>query len=273
MKRLMFTLSGALLFLAAAPLFAAENLIKVPLAEWKQDFRTPNPELYGVVAKDGVTEIKRLPGSIFGRIYYDCVLTPGKVYELSCDRLTERGALVKQLVIFKGNDNVWREKTRLSNYEPLVNGEWSKAVMTFEVPGDVKETRLDFRLDSYGVVMLKNMTLTELSPEAAAVWRKEVAVRPFQPGSEGDYILTPGAYYRITFCGAPAKGQTEGRLMLNFHSPEKDFVRDGSITFFCRDPRGREVSEIIVAADNVDGVRVKTENAEIGNLKFTEIKP
>ncbi|MGE4564665.1 MAG: hypothetical protein AB7F32_07335, partial [Victivallaceae bacterium] len=209
----------------------------------------------------------------FGRVYFDLTLNRGRVYRLSCERMTEHGALAKLLVIFKGDDNKWRENTRLSNFEPLVNGEWSKAVMTFEVPADVKETRIDFRLDSYGVVEVRNMELRELSPEAADAWRKEVAVKPFQPGSEGDYALTPGAYYRITFHGTPAAGQAEGRLRLDFHSPEKDFVRDGSITFFCRDPKGREVSEIIVAADNVDGVRVRSENAVIGNLKFTEVKP
>ena len=276
MNRIIFLCLSALLPLAASAADASavsKNLLPTPPVKWKQDFRTANQALYGVTEKDGVTQVKRLPGSVFGRVYCDLVLKRGQVYRLSCDRMTEHGALVKQLVIFKGDDNVWREKTRLSNYEPLVNGEWSKAVMTFEVPADVKETRIDFRLDSYGVVNLKNMTLVELSPEAAEAWRKEVAVKPFQPGGESDYRLTPGGSYRVTFRGAPARGHDEGKLVMTFHTPDKGFVRDGSITFFCRDPKGRDFNEVIVVADNVDGARVKIEDAVIDDLKFSELKP
>ncbi len=267
------SMRAAVLLLALCGVNAAENRIETPLVEWKRDFRPANREdLYHVSVQGEETRLLRRPGSNFGRIYHDLRVNPGAVYRVSCRQLTESGALVKLLVIFKGPDGKWREKTRLTDITPLVNGEWSEPSLTFAVPQDVREMRIDYRLDSFGTVLLKDMVLEELTSDAAAAWRKATAVPEFLPGENaGDYALKPGAYYRVAFRAAPEAGREEGRVRMVFHTSDKGFPRDGSLTFYCREAAGKEFREVIVVADNADGIRVTPEGAKVENLQFTEI--
>jgi len=256
-------------FCLLSVLFAAENLLTVPLTDWKRDFRPDNrSDIYDVKALDnGVTRIRRFPGSDFGRIYFDQPLKAGATYRLSYSQFTEHGALTKMLVIFKGEDKKWREKTRLSCFEPLVNGEWSTGVVTFTVPDDVIETRIDFRLDSFGTVDLKEVSLTELAPADAEAYKKSIEVKPFRPGSGGDYALEPGKYYRVRFEGRAAEG-TEGTVNMVFHAPDGSFIKDGHLTFFLRDKEPKTFSEVIAVSDNADGARVTVAGAEVKEFAF-----
>ena len=265
MKKLLFLLTFALL----PALFAAENLLTAPLCEWKRDFRPGNrKEVYDVKQLDGgITRLRRFAGSSFGRIYQDLKLRPGNVYRLAYTQTTEHGALTKMLVIFKGPDGKWREKTRLSHCEPLVNGEWTTGTMTFQVPEDAVETRIDCRLDSFGTVDLKDVSLTELTPAEAEAYRKSTAVEPFRPGSGNDYALVPGGYCRVRFDGEAPAGNG-GTVRIVFHSPDGSFIRDGHITFYLRGGEKKTFSEIIVVSDNADGARVTTGGVEIRNFVF-----
>lgn len=262
-----------LLALAAVSLLsAAENLLTVPVVEWKRDFRPGNrPDIYDIKDSEGVTRLRRFANSEFGRIYLDLPLKAGATYRLSYTESTEHGALTKMLVIFKGEDQKWREKTRLANYEPLVNGEWSTGVITFTVPGDVVETRLDFRIDSFGTVDLKDLSLTELTPGEAEAYRKSVEVKPFQPGNGSDYALVPGKYYRIRFDGRAA-GEADGTLKMVFHGADGEFIKDGHITFWLRGGEWKPRSEVIAVSDNADGIRVSTDAAEVKDLVFEPLE-
>jgi|GEM_PF-3170765 len=263
MKKSLFLLAFCLL----PALFAAENLLTIPLTDWKRDFRPDNrSDIYDVKASgDGVTRIRRFANSAFGRIYFDLPLKAGATYRLGYTQATEHGALTKMLVIFKGEDKKWREKTRLSNVEPLVNGEWSTGVVTFTVPDDVIETRIDFRLDSFGTVDLKDVALVELAPAEAEAYKKSIEVKPFQPGNGVDYVLEPGKYYRVRFQGNAAEG-AEGTVNMVFHAPDGSFIKDGHITFFLRGKEPKAFSEVIAVSDNADGARVTVAGADVKNL-------
>lgn len=269
MKKRLFLLASA--FLPA--LFAAENLLTVPPVEWKRDFRPGNrKEIYDVKQLDaGATRIRRFANSDFGRIYRDLKLKPGATYRLSYTQTTEHGALTKMLVIFRGSDGKWREKNRLSCFEPLLNGEWTTGTMTFTVPEDAVETRIDFRIDSFGTVDLKGPCLTELTPAEAEAYRKSIEVKPFRPGTGGDHALVPGKYYKIRFDGRAA-GDGAGTVKLVFHSPGGGFVRDGHITFYLRGGEKKAFSEIIAVSDNADGARVSIDGADVTGLAFEPIE-
>lgn len=265
MKKRLFLLTLSLL----PALFAAENLLTVPLADWKRDFRPDNrKDIYDVEAfADGSTRIRRFANSIFGRIYFDLPLKAGATYRLNYAQTTKQGALTKMLVIFKGEDKKWREKTRLSNVEPLVNGEWATGTVTFTVPDDVIETRIDFRIDSFGTVDLKDLSLVELSPAEAEAYKKSIEIKPFQPGNGSDYALKPGKYYRVRFEGKAA-GEADGTVNVVFHAPDGGFIRDGRITFFLRGNEPKKFAEPIAVSDNADGVRVTVAGAEVKDLAF-----
>ncbi len=265
MKQLFFALALLPAFLGAA------NLLDTPPVEWKRDFRPDNrKDIYDVTAlPGGTTRLRRFTNSAFGRIYRDLSLKPGAGYQLDYTQTTEHGVLTKMLVIFKGSDGKWREQTRLSFFEPLVNGEKATASIRFLVPEDAVETRIDYRLDSFGTVNLGNVSLTELSPEEAEAFRKSREVKPFTPGTGGDYALTPGKYYRVSFEGKKVNGET-GEFKLRFHYPETGFHRDGHIYFFLREDRPVKTGEIIVVPDTADGCRAEIINAEIKAVSFTE---
>jgi len=264
MKQILFLLALALF----PALFAAENLLTAPLTDWKRDFRPDNrSDIYDVKASDNVTRIRRFANSTFGRVYFDLPLKAGATYRLNYTQTTEHGALTKMLVIFKGNDKRWHEKTRLSNVEPLVNGEWSTGVVTFTVPDDVIETRIDFRLDSFGTVDLKDLSLVELTPNEAEAYKKSIEVKPFQPGNGIDYALEPGTYYRIHFEGR-ATDKADGTVKMVFHAPDGSLIQDGYITFFLRGNEPKKFSEVIAVSDNADGVRVTITGVEGKDLVF-----
>lgn len=269
MKRPLFLLAFCLL----PALFAAENLLTIPLAEWKRDFRPDNrSDIYDVKASDdGVTRIRRFANSAFGRIYFDLPLKAGATYRLGYTQTTEHGALTKMLVIFKGEDKKWREKTRLSNVEPLVNGEWSTGTVTFTVPDDVIETRIDFRLDSFGTVDLKDVSLVELAPAEAEAYKKGIEVKPFQPGNGVDYALEPGKYCRVRFEGNAAEG-AEGTVKMVFHAPDGSFIKDGHITFFLRGKEPKAFSEVIAVSDNADGARVTAAGVDVKNFTIEPLE-
>lgn len=274
MRKILFLLTMLILMtITLLPaLVAAENLLTVSPTDWAQDFRPDNrSDVYHVEAGDGFTQILRYPSSTFGRIYYDLVLKPGATYRLSYSQTTKRGALTKMLVIFKGKDGKWREKTRLSCYEPLVNGEWSTGIITFTVPEDVILTRIDYRLDSFGTVELKDVSLTELSPAEAQAYQKSIEVKPFQPGNGTDYALDPGRYYRVRLDGQ-GQGKADGTVKMVFHAPNGDFIKHGYLIFFLRGNEAKKFAEVIVVPDNADGVRVTVKGADLSHFAFEPFK-
>ena len=115
------------------------------LEGWKKEIRTA--DLGSVEVVDGAAKITRLPKSTFGRIYQDMAVEPGKYYTLTFRRFMDKGALAKALVIFRGPDNEWREKTRFTYQFPWRPGVWQQGKYTFKTSDDVNYLRLDFRLD------------------------------------------------------------------------------------------------------------------------------
>lgn len=270
MRKLLFLLTMLVLMtITLLPaLVAGENLLNIPPIDWKRDFRPGNrSDIYNVEASNGVTRIRRYPSSTFGRIYHDLKLKPGVTYRLRYLQTTEHGVLTKMLVIYKGQDGKWREKTRLSYYEPMVNGEWCTGVATFTVPEDVILTRIDYRIDSFGTVDLKDVSLTELSPAEAAAYKKSIEIKPFQPGNGTDYALKSGQYYRVRLEGN-ASGKADGTVKLVFHSPEGTFIQHDYLTFFLRGEKPQNFSEVIVIPDNADGARVTISGADVKNFSF-----
>ena len=94
------------------------------LEGWKKEIRTA--DLGSVEVVDGAAKITRLPKSTFGRIYQDMAVEPGKYYTLTFRRFMDKGALTKALVIFRGPDNAWREKTRFTYQFPWRPGVWQQ---------------------------------------------------------------------------------------------------------------------------------------------------
>ncbi len=265
-------LPAILVLLAAALAAGAGNLLPMPLSEWRRDFRPQEAgQICDVKEMDGFTRIRRFANSTFGRIYCDLPLEPGAVYRLAYDQTTSHGALVKMLVIFKGEDGKWREKTRLSGYEPLVNGEWSTGNMVFRMPDDAVEVRIDFRIDSFGTVDLRNVRLEKLSAEEAAAHEKSIAVRPFTPGQPGDHALEPDRYYRVTFDAVNPGGEA-GKLKLIFHAAAGNFIEPGEISFFVPAGEKKSFREVIVTAGNIDGVRADPGPLTVADLKFTPVE-
>lgn len=196
----MKSLFATLTTLCALLCCGGENLLSTPLADWQRDFRpAESKQIYDLKILEDRTRIRRFANSTFGRIYHDLKLEPGATYRLTYDQTTPHGALVKMLVIFRGEDGKWREKTRLSNYEPLVNGEWSTGTMVFRMPDDAREARIDFRIDSFGTVDLRNVSLVKLpESEAAAYWKKP----KFPPSPPETAATTP--WNRTGTTGSPS---------------------------------------------------------------------
>lgn len=268
----MKSLFATLTTLCALLCCGGENLLSTPLADWQRDFRpAESKQIYDLKILKDRTRIRRFANSTFGRIYHDLKLEPGATYRLTYDQTTPHGALVKMLVIFRGEDGKWREKTRLSNYEPLVNGEWSTGTMVFRMPDDAREARIDFRIDSFGTVDLRNVSLVKLPESEAAAYWKKAEIPPFTPGNGSDHALEPDRYYRITF-DAVNPEKTPEKLKMVFHAAGGEFISPGEISFFVPAGEKKSFREVIVTAENIDGIRVDPGALEIRNLKFTPVE-
>ena len=148
-------------FLLLSTLFALAALSQagelLSPEQWKHECR-PERKLSTVkIAGDGTVRFRRFAGAEFARLYQDVELERGAYYSLTYAQRTEHGALDKLLVIFRGDDGKWRDKSRLTDVTPLVNGEWTAGKLVFQVPPDVNLARIDFRLDSAGTVELKDI--------------------------------------------------------------------------------------------------------------------
>ena len=161
---------------------------------------------------DGTVRFRRFAGAEFARLYQDVELERSAYYSLTYAQRTEHGALDKLLVIFRGADGKWREKSRLTDVTPLVNGEWTAGKLVFQVPPDVNLARIDFRLDSAGTVELKDIMLEKLDPADGKAYLDSLRPAPFQPGrNSGDLAVKSDSYQVIAFAAQGGENGTRPR--------------------------------------------------------------
>lgn len=262
-----FLLLSALFALAA--LSQAGELLSPE--QWKHECR-PERKLSTVkIAGDGTVRFRRFAGAEFARLYQDVELERGAYYSLTYAQRTEHGALDKLLVIFRGADGKWREKSRLTDVTPLVNGEWTAGKLVFQVPPDVNLARIDFRLDSAGTVELKDIMLEKLDPADGKAYLDSLRPAPFQPGrNSGDLAVKSDSYQVIAF--AVQGGENGGKVTVEFHDPERGWINRSLLTFFVPAGTKKEFREVTLIPENVNGLRFTAAGCEIDGLKLAELE-
>ena len=215
------------------------------LEGWKKEIRTA--DLGSVEVVDGAAKITRLPKSTFGRIYQDMAVEPGKYYTLTFRRFMDKGALAKALVIFRGPDNEWREKTRFTYQFPWRPGVWQQGKYTFKTSDDVNYLRLDFRLDrndfrrefeiSYKMddVVLRLATEKEIAdvtlppPEQRPAWQPSDEWKTENGLSFRDMDVAANANMTLKLQVPPLEKATE--LHVFFMDKDGNRIRNSLITF------------------------------------------
>lgn len=239
--------------------------------EWKYECR-PEKKLSNLrIDENGILQFRRYAGAKSARLYHDTALEPGAWYSLTFEQHTEHGALDLLLIIFRGKDGKWREKTRLSCVTPLVNGEWTPGRIVLQTPPDVDLARVDFRLDSAGTLNLRAVKLEKIDAATGEAYRAALRPAPFAlDRSPLDLPVRSDSYQKITFTAQG--GESDGTVTVEFHDPTRGWINRSRMTIYIPAGIRRECREITLIPENVNGIRISPSGCAISNLKVSEFR-
>ena len=240
-------------------------------ADWEREFV---PEKLAALEDigGGVTRFRRFSESTGARIFRDLKLQPGNCYVLTYLQSTTHGALDKVSVFFRQADGNWPKKGNFNDLTPLVNGEWTKGELWFQVPPGSGETRIAVILESFGTVELKELALREVKLAEYQAHCAALVPPPFQPGKNPDDIVVKSDSYQTVSFQAQAGKEKEGTVKIEFHQSDKKWYRCTRIVFFVPAGEQKEIRETLFIPENVDGLRFTATDCRMGRPILTELK-